>query len=480
VKWPSLRLRLALLSTALAGGVLLGFALLSSVLIYQAKVERLDARLESVLLPLGRLRDGPLRSDLETELARELGLASPEAVAVLVIGPENKVLYQSEQWPSSLQVRRLWASLPARQPSPTPGPATANGQRRGRPDIPLQRTLHRTRDGRWRIVAMVTPLGNRVAIAINLRSLQQEMVAIRRIYLITIPGALLLIAGGSWWLSGSALTPIRRLSQTMGRVTVQGLDQRVPTTHVDVELAELITVFNAMLERLERSFHQASRFSGDAAHELKTPLAILQGELEQAIQQVEVGSSIQQTLSHLLEEVQRLSSIVRKLLLLSLADAGQMSLYRQPLNLSNLLQEQVDDLPLIAPDLEVETTITPDLYVSGDQDLLVQLVQNLLSNAVKYNLPMGWIRVQASLQDNQVQVAISNATRELAQGERDRIFERFYRGDAARTRTTDGLGLGLSLAQEIARAHGGNLGLASTSPGVAEFILTLPSLGVKD
>jgi two-component system heavy metal sensor histidine kinase CusS len=260
----------------------------------------------------------------------------------------------------------------------------------------------------------------------------------------------------------------------LARSPCTGLDQRIASHDVDQEFEGLIQSFNAMLQRLERSFHQATRFSGDAAHELKTPLAILQGELEQAIQQAETGSTTQQTLNHLLEEVGRLSGIVRKLLLLSLADAGQMSLHRQSVNLSRLLQEQVEDLPLLAPDLVVESYIAPDLRVSGDPDLLVQLLQNLLGNAVKYNLPQGWVRVQSRPQSNQAQVTIANATQGLAAGDGDRIFERFYRGDAARSRTIDGLGLGLSLSQEIARAHGGDLSFSMPQQGVAEFTLTLP------
>jgi two-component system heavy metal sensor histidine kinase CusS len=479
VRWPSLRWRLALLSSVLAGGVLVGFALLSSLLIYQAKVERLDARLESLMLPLGRLRDGAIPPNLETDLAQALGLASPEALAMQIIGPGGTMVYQSPQWPTSLRLEGQRLEVSPRLTPPAPGQSAPQWPRRQPRAAWLQRQTQRTPQGRWRVTAMVTPLGNQVAIAVNLRSLQQEMTAIRSIYLITIPGALLLIAGGAWWLSGSALVPIHRLSQMIRQVTVQGLDQRVPTAHTDGELVELITVFNAMLERLERSFRQASRFSGDAAHELKTPLAILQGELEQAIQQVEIGSPWQQTLSQLLAEVRRLSSIVRKLLLLSLADAGQMSLHRQSVNLSRLLQEQVEDLPLLAPDLDMESYIAPDLRVSGDPDLLVQLLQNLLSNAVKYNLPRGWVRVQCRPQGNQVQVTIANATQGLATGDGDRLFERFYRGDAARSRTTDGLGLGLSLSQEIARAHSGDLRLSATRPGVAEFTLTLPILTLE-
>jgi Signal transduction histidine kinase len=110
-------------------------------------------------------------------------------------------------------------------------------------------------------------------------------------------------------------------------------------------------------------------------HELKTPLAILQGQLERALHQAEPGSEMQQTVSNLLDEVRRLTEITRKLLLLSLADAGRMSLNWVEVNMSDLLAEIAEDMELLAPDLEVQMAISPSLYIKGDRDLLVQVLQ---------------------------------------------------------------------------------------------------------
>ncbi len=309
------------------------------------------------------------------------------------------------------------------------------------------------------------------------------MVVIRNIFLISIPGVLLLVAGGAWGIAGSSLHSMRRLSTVIGNVTASGLEQRVPIGATDVEFVELIQVFNQMLERLEHSFKQASRFSADAAHELKTPLAILQGELERTLQQAESGSEVQQSLSNLLDEVRRLSGIVRKLLLLSLADAGQMNLHRVEVDLSGLLNEMLEDIELLAPHLEIQSEIADGLSVQGDRDLLVQVLQNLISNAIKYNLPNGWIRIDAYRQGATVLITISNCSKEipvsdsealLRSADRHRIFDRFHRGDPARTRQVEGIGLGLSLAREIARAHGGDLTLDPTLSGQTGFTLTLP------
>ncbi|MEO1068506.1 MAG: ATP-binding protein [Cyanobacteria bacterium J06638_6] len=171
----------------------------------------------------------------------------------------------------------------------------------------------------------------------------------------------------------------------------------------------------------------------------------------------------------------QLSNIVRKLLLLSLADGGQMSIQRQPVNFSALVQDQLEDLALLGPDLTLKAEIEPGLRVSGDRGLLYQILQNLITNAAKYNLPQGWVQLSAHRQPPQVVLTVINATSPLTSGEARRLFDRFYRGEPARAAQTEGLGLGLSLARELARAHGGELIFVPGAPEVAQFELHLPA-----
>jgi heavy metal sensor kinase len=320
----------------------------------------------------------------------------------------------------------------------------------------------------------VTATDVRIAIAVNLRTIEAEMNAVRNAYLVSIPLLLVVIAIAAWWLSGSALQPIRELTSTLRHVTVKGLNQRVPTGGSDREFMELLQVFNQMMKRLERSFNQASRFSADAAHELKTPLAILQGELERTLQAAAPGSELQQRLSSLLDEVHHLSAIVRKLLLLSLADAGQMRLHKTKVDLSELLTDLVSDIELLSPDLKVQVQVLPGLTVQADQALLIQVLQNLISNAIKYNLPQGWVRIEAGRRYQTVFVTVANSSKDIPASERSRVFDRFHRGDPVRTQNIEGLGLGLSLSREIAVAHGGNLVLDGTPSGQTAFTFTLP------
>ena len=254
-----------------------------------------------------------------------------------------------------LLVKRLelTKSLPPKPPPPPP-PTPPPPPPPPLPPPPL--TTATTKTGAWRIGA-IKHRKIQIALSVNLQVVNQEMATINNIFLISIPGVFLLIAIGAWLLSGSVLSPINQLTSVIQQVSAKGLDKRIPVDKTDVEFVQLILVFNQMLERLERSFHQASRFSGDAAHELKTPLTILQGELERTLQQVSPGSELQQRLSYLLDEVHRLSGITRKLLLLSLADAGQMSLCPVEVDISDLLFQMLEDLEMLAPHLTVKNNI---------------------------------------------------------------------------------------------------------------------------
>ncbi|MEH2025025.1 ATP-binding protein [Nostoc sp.] len=498
MKLPSFRLRLALLSAALAGSTLVGFGAVSWFQIYNAKISRLDAELLNHLMratpnfppreepPVGAAsprRESSRWQFYEDSLSYAFGTNTKTPVALLVLDANNNILYQSNSLPADVEVNRLLLArlqLTPLAPSPKrePPPLTSNRNPSFEPPPlirprPPQFVTEQTATAVWRIGAAKFP-NAQIAIAVSLQAVDQEMATIRNIFLVSIPGALLLVAVGAWLVSGGALRPIRQLTGVIQQVTVKGLDQRIPIGTTDVEFVELIQVFNLMLSRLERSFTQASRFSGDAAHELKTPLTILQGELERTLQQVEPGSEVQQRLSNLLDEVRRLSGIMRKLLLLSLADAGKMSLYLVEVDMSELLMEMLEDVEMLAPQLTVQTDFTDGLRVKGDRDLLIQVLQNLFSNAIKYNLANGWIQIRTDQTPTNFHVTIINASKDIPLSERDRLFDRFYRGDPSRNRKIEGIGLGLSLAREIARAHRGDLTLDLTSSGQTAFTLTLP------
>ena len=456
------------MSVALAGGALMSFGLIAWRLIYLEKVSSLDAKLKGQVQRMTLPRSPEWWETFGQELRDELGTQKKTPITLLALDNQGRTIYsvsKAELGSASLDMSALLGA---------PIDLSEDDSSRGLTPPFTRKTATES----WRIRTVKSEAG-KGAIAVSLQTIDQDMATIRNIFLVSIPGTLLMIAGGAWILAGSALKPVRKLTSVIQQVTAKGLDQQVPVGSADVEFVELIEVFNQMLERLERSFKQSSRFSGDAAHELKTPLSILQGELELAIQQAEPGSDLQQSLGILLGEVSRLGAIVRKLLLLSLADAGQISLRRATVDLKEILAVLVEDIELLAPDLPVKVTLDQgDLKVKGDRDLITQVLQNLIDNAIKYNLPLGsagqWLSITGERRGNVVQVTVANASRGIPLEERDRIFDRFYRGDRSRNRKREGFGLGLSLSREIARAHRGELLLDATQKGETAFTLTLP------
>ncbi len=469
----SFRLRIALLSAALAGTALVGFGVTAWFLIREANLQQLDEAIETQLFKAAGLpRPEAYWSTYENDLLRIFNAKNEDWMALRVINPGPVLVYQSQFWPLGLTI-----PSPAVFPPPPPkeGTPDAGVELNSPPRHPIAPQLlsYHTATDQWQVGVFHTHR-RQVAIAINLKTLDRTLVPIRNIGLIAIPAILLLVALSAWFLAGVALRPLYRVDASIRRVTAKGLDQRIAEGEADLEFAALIQAFNQMLERLEHSFQQASRFSGDAAHELKTPLAILQGQLEREIQQAEPGSRLQQHLGDMLGEVSRLGSILRKLLMLSLADAGRMHLTFSEINLSPLFDEIAEDIDLLAPELKLDIDVEPNLKIEADPDLLRQVLQNLVTNAVKYNLPGGWIGITAQGGQNQVMITVANQSEDLEEEVRDRLFERFYRADIAHTRQKEGDGLGLSLAREIVRSHQGELRLAAAQPGEVRIVLVLP------
>ena len=479
--------RLIWLSVLVSGLALVGFAVGTWWLIRGIQLERLDAEMRAhAEREVGRERTPLGWAGFEADVLSNFGLRKSQDLLLLVQDGAGQVIYQSSNWPAEFATERLpWPShhdisqagawIQLLRPPPPDGPRDQPNPALPPPGPrPASSVIFRDIMGQqWRIGLASTERAH-VLMAVNTEVMADEMTSVRRAFLVAIPFALLLISLGAWLLSARALRPLNQLNQAARQITAQGLDQRLSAVGNDLEFAELIDVFNAMLERLERSFKQATRFSADAAHELKTPLAILQGQLERAIHQVADDSPIQRELSSILDEVRRLSGISRKLLLLSQADAGRMKVFKESFDLKAALEAVLEDSQMLAPHLTITSAIDNKLLIQADSSLLRQVLHNLISNAIKYNLDPGWIHLTARCNGHQVEVTIANASHALTPDHQARLFERFFRADTAHSRQVEGVGLGLSLSREIARAHGGELRLKSQNQQQVEFELVLP------
>ncbi|WP_202419646.1 sensor histidine kinase [Pseudoduganella guangdongensis] len=449
----SFRVRIALITTGLAIGVVAALFVASSWTVMQRRSSILDRMMVAHLAGPGFGATAhtvwpAIDAHLNASFSGFAPVGSSENFAILrAVNGKGEKVYQSRNWPVSLLV-----------------PEALDGELRTYYGGGTQWRIGQTRRG-----DVLVQLG----VNTSLSEAQLKATIVR------FGGAVvllcLLVGLVAWYLAGRAMRPIEHLTGVMERIRASDMRQRVSADDEALEFERLVTVFNDMLDRLERSFLQSVRFSGDAAHELRTPVAILQGELERAFERAADNPELEQALADMLDEVRRLDSIVRKLLMLSRADAGQLQIPMQPLDLVPLLRELADDLDMMAPERPLQLQLPPQMATRGDADLLRQVLQNMVSNAVKYGVPEGWIAIQARRAAGGWQVDIANQSAGIAFEHRERLFDRFYRADEAHNRRVAGVGLGLALAREIARAHGGDLRLAECTPSQVTFSLTLPA-----
>jgi signal transduction histidine kinase len=289
-----------------------------------------------------------------------------------------------------------------------------------------------------------------------------------------IPTVLLVTLVGSAWVASKAIAPVEEIRHAAKRITAQRLDQRLPVPATKDEIAGLIEVVNATFERLQRSFEQSARFSADASHHLKTPIAILRAGVEEIVADVECSESTRARSEGLLHRIHHLSSVVDNLLLLSRADAGRLELSKTEFDLEEVLEGVLDDaLTLAEPlDLKVEADVPKHLLLKADRTFVAMIAQNLVDNAVKYNTPGGRVRVEARAVNSSVEMTIGNTGDGIPEDRTGQLFARFYRvrGDER----VPGHGLGLSIARELARAHGGDVELVRSDGSWTEMRVRLP------
>lgn len=525
----SFRLKIGLMSSVVSGLLLLGFATFATSALNRVGLDRIDRELRA-------LADTQVRKPQPTDhwqrfdesLRSIYGADAAKQFVVLTTLSNGTPLYTSPNWPPDLPAGALPLPLeptptssseqrPPNPDNPPPPPPDEPDTRRpppsddNRPPRPQSRPAPdpadtrppRNRDtpaapqrqppppprrmqvrgpafatihgpaSQWRAMSMANEEIT-LSLAMNLAVLHAETHRFRRALLITVPLGLLLVAAGGWLIGQMALRPVNRIARKIETLTARHLAERIPHENADAEFKRLIVLFNDMLERLDRSFQQATRFSADAAHELKTPLAILQAQTERCLQRAPDSSPEQHEYAEQLDEIQRLRAILRKLLLLAQADAGQLPLGRESIDLVTQIRSIADDARILAPDRKISVQTPGQLLLSADPELLNQAIENLVSNAVKFGNTNGSIHIELATQNNLAVLTVSNTGIPIPEADHARLFNRFYRASKSRNRAIEGSGLGLSLAREIARAHTGDLHLAQSNETMTSFVLKIP------
>lgn len=326
-----------------------------------------------------------------------------------------------------------------------------------------------------------------VQVASSLEDVENALHTLFVILLISVPSALLLASVGGQFLANKALKPVDHITQTARLITSQNLNQRINPPRVKDEISRLIETFNEMISRLDKSFHHMKQFSSDASHELKTPLTILKGEVEVALRKGRPAQEYEQILRSNLEEINRLSTIVDDLLMLSRTDLEQLPLQKENIRLSEILNDVVAQVDILAApkQIHIQTENSDgEITILGDPLRIRELFLNLIENGIKYTPEKGSISITLETEitsdrttdasNGFAKITVSDTGIGIAKKDQERIFDRFFRVDKARSREMGGSGLGLSICKWIVEAHQGKISVESELGKGSSFIVRLP------
>jgi two-component system heavy metal sensor histidine kinase CusS len=285
--------------------------------------------------------------------------------------------------------------------------------------------------------------------------------------------SIVLSAAIGWLLARRGLAPVRAISAEIGRVNAERLHARIAQETWPAELRLLAVTFDDMLERLERSFDQLSRFSSDLAHEFRSPINNLVAAASVTLRRARDPAEYQHTLEVVVEEGNRLSRMVSSMLFLARAENAKQSLRFEQVSTQSEFQKLLDFFELMAEEQGVLLAAAGAFTVRADPLLLRQALSNLLANALRYTPRGGSIRLQAQDQGDAVAISVTDSGCGIAQEHLPFLFDRFYRADAARS-SAESTGLGLAVVRSIAELHGGSVTVHSTVGQGATFTLSIP------
>ncbi len=296
--------------------------------------------------------------------------------------------------------------------------------------------------------------------------------------LLGLPFVVLVASVGGYLLVRRALVPVDDIRSTAMKITFGNLSQRLPVAATGDSIEQLSLSLNQMLERLETAYTQLSRFSMDASHELRTPLTIMKAELESLLTEQSVckDTELEERISSMLEEAERLSHIVESLFSISMLDGGEARTVTERIDLTELVRSTAEQMLLLAEDksIAVEMKLRSPLWINGDSARLKQVIVNILDNAIKYTPQGGSITVETDKTDTLAVVRVTDTGIGIPAEALPHVFERFYRADKMRSRAMGGAGLGLSIVRSICLAHGGSAKISSTEGSGTACSIELP------
>jgi heavy metal sensor kinase len=293
-----------------------------------------------------------------------------------------------------------------------------------------------------------------------------------------IPVALLVAAAGGYLLARKSLAPVTVMSMKARQIGAETLDERIEIGNERDELGFLAVTLNGLLERLQGSFESQRRFMADASHELRTPIAIIQGEADVTLARRDRSADdYRESIEVMQRAARKLTRIVQNLFLLARGDAGRYPISMSRFYIGEIVSDCVRGMRSVAQarGVTLSCSVPEDKVIVADEELIHRLVLNLVENAVKFTPDGGRVNVALEDDGSRYVIRVTDTGEGIAPSDRERIFERFYRGDRARPTNAGGAGLGLPIARWIAEVHGGELRLENSGSGGSEFVAVLPN-----
>jgi two-component system, OmpR family, heavy metal sensor histidine kinase CusS len=322
-------------------------------------------------------------------------------------------------------------------------------------------------------VPLPEPVTVRVLIGLDTSHHAQFLAEVRDRMWLAISLVALLAAGLGWFAARNVLAPVRRVTATASRLSVERLGERLSERDAPAEMLALVEAFNGMLDRLEVAFRRLSEFSADIAHELRTPVSNLMTETQVALSRTRSADQYREALHSNLEEFDRLARMIGDMLFLAKADNGLLPRPAETVALDAEAQALVDFYEALAEEQGVRLAVSGAACVIGDRLMLRRALSNLISNAIRHTPAGGTIRIEIEASASIVRLSVRNPGETIPADQLPLLFERFHRADPSRTRHGEGAGLGLAITRSIVEAHGGQVDVTSAD-GCTTFSMQLP------
>ena len=308
----------------------------------------------------------------------------------------------------------------------------------------------------------------------SLDKLYESLAQLRYILMLILPVSLTIFGIIGFFIARKALSPVRDITRAAEAISFQSVEKRVPVSKTDDELANLAKTFNEMIERLENTFKSQQRFIADASHDIRTPLTVMQMELELLNNRPGLDEKTRQTSERCLREINSMSQLAENLLLLARADAKQLSISKKSFCLDEIVIECLSSMKNLAKikNINFRFYINQKVDLLADESLFRRAIINILDNAIKFSPENETLKISVGEKDNIALFTVNNKGVPIPKETQSKIFDRFHRGD--QSRTSSGFGLGLAIVKAIVDVHNGKIIVKSNEEQGTTFIINIP------